>query len=60
MRDIFNRMTAAGYKFEAQQPTVSINQALTRLDERGWIKLVHKGSGRYPHIYEFVHEEAEK
>jgi hypothetical protein len=30
------------------------------LAERGFIKLVRKGTGRYPHIYEVIHEEGTK
>jgi hypothetical protein len=54
---IVQEMSRDGFRFEAQQPKISVNQALTKLAGKGLIRLVRRGSGRQPNYYEAVRTE---
>jgi hypothetical protein len=54
---IVEQMGRDGFTFEAQQPKISVNQALTKLAGKGLIRLVRRGSGRQPNYYEAVRTE---
>ena len=59
---VFEKLTAQNFKFGAQKPEVSIHGALISLSnpKKRLIRLVRKGSGRQPNIYEAIRKEGTK
>jgi hypothetical protein len=57
--EIVRMMEGKGFRFQAHAPKISVNQALTKLAENGLIRLIRRGSGRQPNIYDtLVRREA--
>ncbi|HWZ46255.1 MAG TPA: hypothetical protein VNW97_22470 [Candidatus Saccharimonadales bacterium] len=61
---ILEQLKLAHYKLEAQKPEVSIHGALISLSnpknpKKKFLRLVRKGSGRQPNIYEAIRKASE-
>jgi hypothetical protein len=53
--DIRKRMEASGFRFVAKDPRVAISAVVIKLiRKQKTVKLVHKGRGGKPNIYEYV------
>jgi hypothetical protein len=55
--DVQKRMQEMGYRFTAARPEVAVNSALRKLIERGAIRIVSRGSGRRPNMYERIPQQ---
>jgi hypothetical protein len=58
-RYVYEKLKAANYEFGADKPEVSIHGALIYLTspKKRFVRLVRRGSGRQPNIYEAVRKE---
>ena len=55
--DIRKRMEASGFRFVAKDPRVAISAVVIKLiRKQKTVKLVHKGRGGKPNIYEYVRD----
>ncbi|MFZ0300162.1 MAG: hypothetical protein WAM13_17555 [Candidatus Sulfotelmatobacter sp.] len=50
-RDIVVKLEASGHQFD-RDAAIAVNQVLRNLAKKKFVRLVRKGSGRIPHIYE--------
>lgn len=48
-----DQMRADGFHFDAVKPRSSIHTCLTRLEERSMVRIVKRGRGRKPSIYQY-------
>jgi len=51
--DLENQLQADGFQFKAIKPRSSIHTSLTRLEESSVIRIVKRGKGRKPNIYQY-------
>ena len=54
---VLNHLQASGFQMKAKKPIFSVGQAVGKLVEKGVIKLIKKGEGNKPHIYQFAQQE---
>ena len=57
--DIQKRMMELGFRFTAAHPIIAVNSAMRKLTERRAIRIVRKGSGRRPNLYENIGRQIE-
>lgn len=55
IRDVIEAFENAGNTFNAKDKSVAVYSAMKRLENRGVLKLVEKGIGAKPSLYEYVH-----
>jgi hypothetical protein len=57
VRKIHDELLKRGYSLEAKNPIATIGVAVKKLCDRDRVKVLRRGSGREPSIYQFLQKE---